>query len=70
MALLPMQRLHDDDRAALERVLEAAGNSSSARIVEPPTSPPELVAALAHFDLMKQKLHLLRQLLLKQLSKL
>ena len=52
VALLPMQRLHDDDRAALERVLKAAGNPGSARIVEPPMGPPELVAALAQFDLM------------------
>lgn len=52
VALLPMQRLHDDDRAALEQVLRAAGGAASARIAEPPTSPPNFVAALAEFDLV------------------
>jgi len=52
VALLPFQRLYDDDRELLGRVLDAAGRPARAVVVEPPSSPPELVAVLAHFDLM------------------
>lgn len=52
VALMPLQRLHDDDRHVLEQVLAAAGGPSGAVVLDPPASPPEVVALLARCDLM------------------
>jgi len=50
--LLPLQRLHDDDRPVLEEVARAAGREAGAVLVEPAALPPDLVGALGHFDLV------------------
>jgi polysaccharide pyruvyl transferase WcaK-like protein/glycosyltransferase involved in cell wall biosynthesis len=58
--LLPLQRMYDDDRVIMSRVVEAAGAEAGAAMVEPALAPPDLVAALARFDIaLGMRLHML-----------
>jgi len=50
--LLPLQRLHDDDRPILRQILEAAGGQAGAVLAEPGLSPPQLVAMMGKFDVV------------------
>ncbi|MBN1458160.1 MAG: polysaccharide pyruvyl transferase family protein, partial [Armatimonadetes bacterium] len=52
VALLPFQRMNDDDRALLEQVVESASRPKHAVVVEPPGDPRELTAVLGCFDLV------------------
>jgi polysaccharide pyruvyl transferase CsaB len=52
VALLPFQRMNDDDRALLARILEAAGEPAGAVLIDPQTRPPELAAVIGRFDVM------------------
>ena len=52
LVCLPLQRLNDDDGEVLSKALEAAGKPERAVLADARLSPPDLVAALARFDLM------------------
>lgn len=51
-ALVPLQRLHDDDGPLLEEVARVAGEGAGAALLEPAARPPDLVGALREFDLV------------------
>ena len=50
--MLPLQHQYDNDQEMLDCVLAAAGRPANALLVDPPPRPPDLVSALARFDLM------------------